>query len=190
MAFTNDWFEITGIKNFEQHLYQFKDCLVSFLEIGTYEGRAAVWLLNNILTHHDSCLTVIDTFGGSIEHSKKQTKNLLRKFLENTMPYKEKIRIKKGFSYKELRKFKPMPLFDFIYIDGSHYASDVLEDAVLAFRLLKPKGIMIFDDYTFWAFLEADQKLLPGLAIEAFLNVFQGQYDLLDKNTQVVIQKR
>ena len=37
--------------------------------------------------------------------------------------------------------------FDLIYIDASHYAPDVLSDAVLAFKLLKPGGILIFDDY-------------------------------------------
>jgi len=37
--------------------------------------------------------------------------------------------------------------FDFIYIDGDHSSSQVLTDAVLAFRLLRTGGIMAFDDY-------------------------------------------
>ena len=41
----------------------------------------------------------------------------------------------------------PLESFDIIYIDGSHAVNDVLEDAVLSFRLLKPEGILIFDDY-------------------------------------------
>ena len=36
--------------------------------------------------------------------------------------------------------------YDIIYIDGSHEARDVLEDAVLAYRLLKIGGLLIFDD--------------------------------------------
>jgi predicted O-methyltransferase YrrM len=37
--------------------------------------------------------------------------------------------------------------FDFIYIDGSHVAPDVLLDAAMSFALLKPGGILAFDDY-------------------------------------------
>ena len=44
----------------------------------------------------------------------------------------------------------PLETYDIIYIDGSHATSDVLEDAVLSYRLLKPGGLLIFDDYH-WA---------------------------------------
>jgi predicted O-methyltransferase YrrM len=37
--------------------------------------------------------------------------------------------------------------FDFIYVDGSHQAPDVLSDAVLSFTLLKRNGVIAFDDY-------------------------------------------
>jgi len=37
--------------------------------------------------------------------------------------------------------------FDFIYIDGDHSTKAVLEDFTLSFPLLKPNGIMVFDDY-------------------------------------------
>jgi predicted O-methyltransferase YrrM len=37
--------------------------------------------------------------------------------------------------------------FDFIYVDGSHQAPDVLCDALLSFRLLKNNGVIAFDDY-------------------------------------------
>lgn len=39
------------------------------------------------------------------------------------------------------------PLFDLVYIDGSHMRVDVLVDAVLAWPLLQPGGLMVFDDY-------------------------------------------
>src|SRR5438034_34500 len=32
------------------------------LEIGSYEGRSAVWLLEHVLTHSDSELTCVDIF--------------------------------------------------------------------------------------------------------------------------------
>lgn len=32
-----------------------------------------------------------------------------------------------------------------VYIDGSHAAKDVIADAVLAWALLRPGGVLIFD---------------------------------------------
>lgn len=37
---------------------------VHFLEIGSYEGRSAVWFLQNILTHPTSTLDCVDLFTG------------------------------------------------------------------------------------------------------------------------------
>jgi len=39
--------------------------------------------------------------------------------------------------------------YDIVYIDGSHVANDVLQDAVLVWQLVKVGGFMIFDDYPF-----------------------------------------
>ena len=52
----------------------------------------------------------------------------------------------KATSREALRKL-PFESYDLVYLDGSHMAADVLEDAVLSFPLLKPGGILIFDDY-------------------------------------------
>jgi len=38
-------------------------------------------------------------------------------------------------------------LFDFIYVDGSHVAKDVLTDACMAWPMLTVGGVMCFDDY-------------------------------------------
>lgn len=37
--------------------------------------------------------------------------------------------------------------FDLVYVDGSHMCADVLFDALLAFELLRPGGVIVFDDY-------------------------------------------
>jgi predicted O-methyltransferase YrrM len=37
--------------------------------------------------------------------------------------------------------------YDVIYIDGSHRAVDVQADASFSWPLLKPSGVLIFDDY-------------------------------------------
>ena len=35
---------------------------INYLEIGTFEGRSALWILENIATHPTSTLTIIDLF--------------------------------------------------------------------------------------------------------------------------------
>ena len=47
--------------------------------------------------------------------------------------------------------------FDFIYVDGSHEAPDVLFDAILAHKLVKNNGIIAFDDYL-WAQKKMENK--------------------------------
>ena len=63
--------------------------------------------------------------------------------------------------------------FDFIYIDGSHMAVDVLTDLILSFRLLKIGGLCICDDY-YWT-PEIDNFDLgksPKMAIDAFSSIY------------------
>ena len=67
--------------------------------------------------------------------------------------------------------------FDFVYIDGSHLATDVLEDAVLTFRLVDGGGSIVFDDYD-WG-QDLDEELRPKPAIDVFLRVFRHRYELL-----------
>ena len=62
--------------------------------------------------------------------------------------------------------------FDFIYIDGSHAAPDVLADAVLAFALLRVGGVIAFDDYV-WGPEEGQGPFnSPKLGIDAFVNTY------------------
>jgi hypothetical protein len=86
--------------------------------------------------------------------------------------------------------------FDIIYINGSHRAADVLGDAVLSWELLKPGGIMIFDDYCLdGSDLGPDEaalplELVPKSAIDAFLLTYGSKLDILHRYYQVAVQKR
>mgnify|MGYP006282024929 CR=1 FL=1 len=82
--------------------------------------------------------------------------------------------------------------FDFIYIDGSHQAPDVLCDAVLAFRLLRSGGIMAFDDYLWHehATPHIDPLRCPKPAIDAFVNLYCRKLDVLSAPLyQLYVQK-
>jgi len=174
--FTNNWFEITGIRNFEK--YAPKEG--NFLEIGCYEGQASLWLMDNT----KASLTVVDTFSGGQDLPVEV--NLLERFKNNTADHKDRITILQGKSQGIMRlSFDEQ--YDFIYIDGSHLASDTLEDAVLSFPLLKKGGIMIFDDYTWGRQLPLDQ--IPAVGIDAFVMAYVNKLEVLERNSQLILRK-
>jgi predicted O-methyltransferase YrrM len=166
-----------------------------FLEIGSFEGRSTTWMLDNILTDPSSridCVDDFDTLIGSAEHSLPYQVDMPaveRRFDHNIKASgaAHKVLKVKARSQEALRQL-PLGAYDLIYVDGSHLAPNVLEDAVLSFPLLKSGGLLIFDDYL-WADLPGPLER-PGPAIDAFLMLYEGRYELLHKELQVFIRKR
>jgi predicted O-methyltransferase YrrM len=60
--------------------------------------------------------------------------------------------------------------FELIYIDGDHHRDQVMIDSCLAWRLLRPGGIMIWDDYSNYCPDEPDENR-PERAIDLFCNM-------------------
>jgi hypothetical protein len=183
--FTTDWFNY-NVPVWEQALAPFKgQPNVSYLEVGTYEGRSILWAIENILTHPSSRLTAIDIFDGP--YKERYFANLARSGGQ------DRVTSIANYSQLALREL-PLESFDIIYIDGSHAKQDVLEDAVLSWRLLKKNGILIFDDYR-WAgcFVEGTCDAptdVPKPAIDAFLQCFDRQLEVIHNSYQVVARKR
>ena len=104
--FTVDWFS-HNIPSWDIYLNNFKNKPnLNFLEIGSFQGRSTVWLLENILTDENSSITCIDTFEGSIEHhiySKNELINLFDIFVHNVSTFKNKINIIRGKSQEVLK---------------------------------------------------------------------------------------
>jgi len=178
--FTNNWFEVTGKANFEKYVLPLKETATNFLEVGCYEGQASVWMMENTTAN----LTVVDTFKGGQDLPDEEY--LLGRFQENTKDFKERVFTKKGKSQEILKELGP-DYYDFIYIDGSHLASDVLEDAVLAFPLLRKGGIMIFDDYTWGPSMNTYER--PCFGIDSFILVYGNQLEILERNSQLILKK-
>ncbi len=179
---TGWWFE-PDISVWEKVLDTFKGKpQVQYLEIGIYEGQSSLWILENVLTHPTARLTAIDPFFPEIRTKKIFYSNLKLSGLE------EKANIIEGYSQIEMRKL-PLESFDIIYIDGSHDATDCLEDAVLAWRLLKDGGILIFDNYptNAQAFMPVNK---PMIAIDTFMGLFGKHFDIMHSDFQVILKKR
>jgi predicted O-methyltransferase YrrM len=163
----------------------------SFLEIGSYEGRSAVWIAENMMEEGDTLLC-IDTWKGGEEHSGEDMLEVHQRFLRNMEKLENLKQVNWGFvrapaaaiaSYFSGRQ----PLLAFIYIDGSHQAKDVLTDACMAWQVLAPGGIMVFDDYL-WGD-PRDVLHRPKLAIDAFVNIFAEDLTVLHVGHQLAIKR-
>ena len=179
--FTQDWFT-SRIPTLTEWLKNYKDKRCHALEIGCFEGRSTLWFLENILTHPNSVLTVIDNFKGGEEHTKEQMEGVKERFLSNTNHLKDKYQLLEGTSDQLLKIDSEM--FDFAYIDGSHKSEDVYKDATNVWELIKPFGTMIFDDY------EWDRmKDTPKNGIDKFIHEKWNQIHTVVKGYMILVIK-
>jgi predicted O-methyltransferase YrrM len=183
-VFSQDWFSrsIPCWNLILRNLSQTGKAL-KVLEIGVFEGRSTCWLLQNHCTTKDSRITVIDTFSGGVEHQTLDLKKLRNTFEDNiaTVGSSCVVDIKEGYSHKELSKLivsdGDEAGYDFVSVDASHQAPDVLTDCILAFQLLRRGGVMALDDYLWSAEKLGSEDPLnsPKIAIDAFTNIFRRQ---------------
>lgn len=158
---------------------------LQYLEIGVYEGRSAIWMLENVLTHPTARLTGIDIFEGP--YKDRYLANLQRSGSS------DKATTVTGYSQLALREL-PFNSFDIIYIDGSHAKDDVLEDAILCWRLLKNGGVLIFDDYRWCGIFILGTSDSFGdsckPAIEPFVQCFDRHFEVIHNSYQLIVRKK
>jgi predicted O-methyltransferase YrrM len=176
-------------------LAPYRERTTRVLEIGSWEGRSALFFLNYLPRAR---LTCVDTFAGGQEHRQAARRSAVearglraveRRFDANTARFVRRIEKIKARSVDALaslglRKTR----YDIAYIDGSHRATDVYSDAALTWPLVARGGIVIFDDYQ-WD--EMPNRLdNPKSGIDAFLKTAKGQYRLVLNSYQIAIVKR
>ena len=219
--FTKDWFNWAPAV-WEQLIPMLPE-RKAFLEIGSFEGRSTVWIIENMMNPGD-WIDCVDTWQGGEEHSEEDMQNTESRFDHNIdvalggavanerteykFPYPVHIRYASPAptegQRKRVYKYKCTStqylgsklagcvdnenLFDFIYIDGSHTAPDVLTDACMAWPLLKPMGLLVFDDYLWGNPRDALHR--PKIAIDAFTNIFGETAEIVHVGYQLVLRKK
>lgn len=192
--FTADWFSNT-IVNWQWILERI-DRPGRMLEIGSHEGRSTVWFLENFLASDGEIVCVDPMLNSPISayddsSVADHTDLIVDVFRHNTELVRAPDQIVTLYREPSMLAMSRMILdqeqFDVIYVDGCHNAEDVLADAVMAFRLLKTGGIMVFDDYL-WNNVP-DILDRPKLSIDAFVNLFQRRISIGAINYQMIIRK-
>ena len=187
---------------FLRHLAPFRDRPVRCLEIGSYEGASAVWMLRNVLTHADARLTCVDN--DLLGCGKRLVRNLRESGDESKVTCL-------WIDSHDVRSHVPDDHFDFVYVDASHAAPAVLFDVVNAFLICKPGGIVGCDDYLYavpepvgkrpvpspirhllgllgWS-PKASGNTVPKPAIDTFLRLMAGRVEVIEDGYQLWFRK-
>jgi SAM-dependent methyltransferase len=181
-----------SLKRFENWMLVFNNRLISserldILEIGCLHGHSAnffAWYFPS------STITCVDAWG---LFSKKGTPDQQDKdellFDTNTKHVGTRLVKVKAFSISYFEsKYGQRNLYDLIYIDGSHDFDDVLSDAIYAFRILKPGGVIIFDDLFHRVEKGFDKSVLR--ALDLFITSKKHELELLRVDSQLFVQKK
>ena len=148
------------------------------------------------MSHPDSTLTTVDTFEGGMEHQDaEQAKEyglatLEQRFRSNVSRciHSDRLTVMKSTSEDALLRLRAeRAKFDFIYIDASHVAIDVLHDAVLSWRMLTLGGTLIFDDFAWKGYMEDCYN--PRIAIQSFLRCAAPEIETMETEGQLWVTK-
>jgi predicted O-methyltransferase YrrM len=189
-TFTTDW-AANHFFEWAELLHPLKHKPVRIIEIGSWEGRSALFFLNYLPCSRMVC---IDTFGGNVEHHldphfAELAPKAESQFDANLAGLADRVEKVKGSSTSVLPRLGVAGRrFDLAYVDGSHMAADVYSDAVLTWSVMDPGGIVIFDDYEWDLMRNEDER--PRLGIDAFLMTVAGQYRELRRAYQLIVAKQ
>lgn len=173
-TFTTDWFSY-NIPHWKKILKRFEGKQIEILEIGSYEGRSSVFLLEHL---NKSNITCIDPFFNTAEDA----------FDRNTKEYEGRVTKVKSQAMPVLHRFaEEKKSFDLIYIDGDHRRQPTFSHSVLCWPLLKVGGILIWDDWKWDTHLPSADR--PEHAIDLFCDAFGSCMRILHRRYQVAAEK-
>lgn len=166
-------------ESWESLLWPYRSEIHRVLEIGSYEGQSALFW-----HHHFSAeVFCVDNW----QHFADGCKN----GVEAERHFDENVRglpIIKRKAETSTHALIDMPgEFDLVYVDGDHSRLQVMIDTCLAWRLLRPGGIMIWDDFRDY---RPDLIDRPTPAINAFIEMLADQIVVVkDTGQQLIVQK-
>ena len=180
---TTDYFSINAYywdliinKNFKEF---------SYLEIGSWEGNSALYILENFETKKVVCVDIWDLYEDT--YKEEHLKRFLN-FKFNLDQFKKKFSFFKSTSdtYFDNNNEK----FDLIYIDGWHEAPQVYKDICNSWNFLNNDGIIICDDYFYGDIKSNLDKNLPAYAINKFISQNKKKIKIICVNNNQIFFKK
>jgi predicted O-methyltransferase YrrM len=145
--FTRNWFRQRNQVTWSTYLRPLLDPTkrLNVVQIGVFEFMDAAWLMQNVLLNRQSVLHAIDPWEATTKLNSAYMEGCYKRALHNASPWPHQVVFHRGYSQEILASFQDGK-YDLVVIDGDHRAPGVLADANHALRILKPGGIMVFDD--------------------------------------------
>lgn len=180
------WFDYGARGNFVNHVLERP--VKRYLEIGVWEGASLFWVFENKRPEY---AIGIDPYDQDKVRSYKV--NQAKGQMVHDLWREHFPRVSGGLVREPSREALPRYVqkhrasFDLIYIDGSHHGADVFFDAAMATELIRPGGLIIFDD-----FITNIKRNVYSLrvVVDAFVRATYDDYELVFANRQVGIQRR
>ncbi len=171
--FSRDWFS-NQLPNWVKIIQPLGDRgPIQALEIGSFEGMSACWLLDNVLLDPASHLTCIEpALRPEFQHNLEKTDRAAQ------------VTILPELSFEGLAHLPPQH-YDLAYIDGCHAPWVAFRDAVMTWPLLKPDAVMVIDDYQY-AGLPED---CPQPGVDLFMLLFSGCFETIYSGYQLFLRK-
>jgi len=166
----NSFKDVIGIKN--------------ILEIGSYEGRSAIFFLDNF---KNSIINCVDTWSGSDEHDNFDFGVIEKNFDSNTSAFQSNDRLKKFKMNSNKFFLNNSKKYDLIFVDGDHSSNQVKIDINNSWKILNKGGYLILDDYMWWFY--KDLKRNPSSSINNFIVNHISEISSLKIWQQVIIKK-
>ena len=156
----------------------------NILEIGSYEGRSAIFFLNNFIYSNIHC---IDTWSGSDEHDNFDFSVIEKNFDSNTSTFQLNNRLKKFKMNSNEFFLSNSKKYDLIFVDGDHSSDQVKIDIENSWKVLNKGGYLILDDYMWWFY--KDLKKNPSSSINNFIVDHISEIISLKIWHQIIIKK-
>lgn len=187
--FDHNWFA-QNIPNLEKLFAGVGDRPINILEIGSFEGRSTTWFMDNV---PNSTIMCIDTWGGGMDHDRNNPDinfaTVKANFDHNMKLHEGRYQVMESTSFDGLvRLNQKSQRYDFVFIDGSHVAADVLSDLVLSWPLASVGALIYCDDY-YWGHNTADPENAPmfnfvfhtpKLGIDSFINTYGNKIKIME----------
>ncbi len=155
------------------------------LEIGCFEGLSSVFFADEFLNNPNSSLVCVDPFLtiSNNDHSNLLQNNEEMNFDHNISICKNSDKITKHKITSDVFFENNKQTYNFIYIDGCHEPEFIKRDMENSFAFLEKNGIMWMDDYG------GGDGIQIKNVMNAFLEKYKGQYDIINQGYQLAIKK-
>jgi predicted O-methyltransferase YrrM len=188
--FSSDWTS-GNFTMWRRVLSPLRDEPLRILEIGSWEGRSALFFLKFF---ERSTIVCIDTFEGTPEEAAvyealgSMMRGVEDRFDRNLAAFGPRVEKRKGRSDAALAQLKQeQRRFDLAYIDGGHRYDQVLADSLGVWQMVEPGGVIIWDDYEWGDSARPEEQVRP--AVDAFLRDHKNEHRLLAKTYQIAIER-